>query len=255
MLPDRYFSNKKLLIFDKDDTLTDTKSPIDAEVAEVFAGLIGKFTVAIISGSSWSVINDQVVELLPKDTELKQLYVLPASGSQLLTYDQSNDWRYVFDHSIDQSDFESIKTLLLEAFKALPDDLKPRQVYSDQVEYRVGQITMSVLGQEAPRERKKAWDPDRTKRQIMVEYLGSRLTGFDIKIGGSTSIDITNQGVNKKSGVLKLLKHLNMSPEQAVYFGDSFGKNGNDDIVREISELDTVEVANHHKLLKIISQL
>lgn len=246
--------NKKLLIFDKDDTLTNTKSPIEVDTAIALAKTFTEDVVAIISGSTWQVLQEQVVGRLPGNTDLSKLYILPASGSQLLSYDKGK-WTSAYDESISISEYERIKPILIEAYDKLPKSLKPQEVFSDQVEYRVGQITISLLGQTAPRELKKAWDPDRSKRRIMVNYLKLLLEDYDIKIGGSTSIDITRHGVNKEFGVRKLLDYLHLKPQDAIYFGDSLGPGGNDEIVKNIHGLDVVAVQDHHELYDIIARI
>ena len=44
---------KKLVIFDLDGTLAESKSPVDAEMAELLRGLLAVAKVAIISGGDW----------------------------------------------------------------------------------------------------------------------------------------------------------------------------------------------------------
>lgn len=44
---------KKLIVFDLDGTLAQSKSPLDAEVAKLFTSLRGVEKVAVILGGSW----------------------------------------------------------------------------------------------------------------------------------------------------------------------------------------------------------
>ena len=246
-------NHKGLFIFDKDDTITDTKSPLEANMARLLEKLLSFKQVIIISGSSWPIFQSQIIAELTINSNLSSLGLMPASGSQYFTYSAGKDsWTQSYDHSINTDDYLVIKELLLQSTSTLPSKYQIDKVYSDQVENRFGQITLSALGQTAPKHLKKAWDPDRIKRQILAEYLIPKLPNFDVKIGGSTSIDITKKGINKEFGVLQALAKLRLNPNQAVYFGDSLGPNGNDAIVKNISDLDTIAVKDHHKTFKIL---
>ncbi len=44
---------KKLIVFDLDGTLAESKSPIDAEMSELLHDLLGTVKVAVISGGDW----------------------------------------------------------------------------------------------------------------------------------------------------------------------------------------------------------
>ena len=44
---------KKLIIFDLDGTLADSKSPLDAEMSTLLTALLGIIKVAVISGGNW----------------------------------------------------------------------------------------------------------------------------------------------------------------------------------------------------------
>jgi len=244
---------KQLFIFDKDDTITDTKSPLEPNMALLLANISNNKPVAIISGSSWSVFQEQIIDFLDVTTNFSNLHLLPASGSQYYTYSAvSAEWQQVYDFSIPREKFNDIKKLLLESFNKLPEKFKPAKIFSEQVENRQGQISLSALGQIAPRDLKKTWDNNRKKRQMMVEYLTPRLQDYDVKIGGSTSIDVTRKGINKEFGVRKLLKNLQLTADAAIYFGDSLGKDGNDAIVKNISNLDTIAVSGHHETLQVL---
>jgi hydroxymethylpyrimidine pyrophosphatase-like HAD family hydrolase len=167
---------------------------------------------------------------------------------------QNGKYNQLYDHSIDQQNFETIKKLLLDSFTRLNDSEKPKKVYSGQIENRVGQITLSALGQQAPRNEKVAWDPTRDKRQKMALWLRPQLPKFDVKVGGSTSIDITKKGINKEFGVRNVLEYLKKDSDNAVYFGDSLEPGGNDEVVKNIAGLDTVAVRSHHETEKILRE-
>lgn len=55
---------KKLIVFDLDGTLAESKSPLDAEMAELLASLLEIVKVAIISGGAWPQFEKQLLAKL-----------------------------------------------------------------------------------------------------------------------------------------------------------------------------------------------
>jgi len=244
-------TKKSIFVFDKDDTITSTKSAIGSSMAELLSDLSQDKFVVIISGSAWDILQSQIIDLLPNNINKPHWLFLPSGGSQLYQW-QDDQLVKVYDHAIDQSEFTKIKTLTLDALNKLAEADKPEKIYSEQVEYRGGQITLSALGQTAPKDKKVAWDPDRRKRQQMADWLRPQLSEYDVKVGGSTSIDITLHGINKEYGVRQVLQKLDMSPNDAVYFGDSLEPGGNDAIVKNIHNLDVFAVDSEQDTKKVL---
>ena len=85
--------------------------------------------------------------------------------------------------------------------------LKAEKVWGEVIEDRGSQITFSALGQEAPLEEKVKWDPDFTKRKKMKAILDTLIPEFSVRLGGSTSIDVTKPGIDKAYGIRKLTRH------------------------------------------------
>ena len=56
------------------------------------------------------------------------------------------------------------------------------------IEDRDSQITMSVLGQEAPLQDKQVWDPDFEKRRTIKAILDPMVPEFSVGMGGASSI-------------------------------------------------------------------
>jgi phosphomannomutase len=68
---------KKLVVFDLDGTLAQSKASIDSETAELFGKLLGTVKAAIISGGDWPQFEKQVLSHLGKNANLKNLSILP----------------------------------------------------------------------------------------------------------------------------------------------------------------------------------
>jgi phosphomannomutase len=81
---------------------------------------------------------------------------------------------------------------------------KIEKLWGEQIEDRGSQITFSALGQHAPLEEKEKWDPDFAKRKKIKAILDTSIPEFSVRIGGSTSIDITKPGIDKAYGIGKL---------------------------------------------------
>ena len=58
---------KKLIVFDLDGTLAESKSPLDAEMSARLCALLGIVKVAVISGGDWPQFQKQVLSNLPSD--------------------------------------------------------------------------------------------------------------------------------------------------------------------------------------------
>ena len=106
--------------------------------------------------------------------------------------------------------------------------LKAEKVWGEVIEDRGSQITYSALGQGAPLEAKKKWDPDFTKRKKIKALLEPLIGDFSVRLGGSTSIDITKPGIDKAYGIRKLRDILGIAIDEMVFVGDALFPGGND---------------------------
>ena len=84
---------KKLIVFDLDGTLAESKSPLDAEMATLLGLLLGIVKVAVISGGNWPQFEKQVLSNLPHDERLKNLSLLPTCGTKFYRFDSG--WNQV----------------------------------------------------------------------------------------------------------------------------------------------------------------
>jgi len=78
---------KKLIVFDLDGTLAESKSSIDAEMAKLLDSLLGIVKVSVISGGAWLQFEKQVLAHLSHDERLKNLSLLPTCGTKFYKYD------------------------------------------------------------------------------------------------------------------------------------------------------------------------
>ena len=215
---------KQLIVFDLDGTLAESKAAIDAEMAALLARLLEVAQVAIISGGDYPQFQTQVLAHLPHDDRLKKLSILPTCGTKFFQYE--GDWvkRYSEDFTADEK--TRITTALENAVTA--SGFKATQTWGEPIEDRGSQITYSALGQQAPLDEKKRWDPDFAKRKQIKALLDTTLSGFSVTLGGSTSVDITKPGIDKAYGIRKLRDILGIAIDDMLYVGDALFPGGND---------------------------
>src|SRR5580658_8507616 len=85
---------KKLIVFDLDGTLAESKASLDGEMASLLSVLLGIVKVAVISGGDWPQSEKQLLSNLPKDEHLKNLSLLPTCGTKFYQY--AMDWKKIY---------------------------------------------------------------------------------------------------------------------------------------------------------------
>ncbi len=220
----------KLIFFDLDGTLAESKQPLTAEMAELVAKLLERTKVAVISGGALPQFLAQVVEQLPSGAHLPELYILPTSGAALFEYQQTT-WHKVYEEHLTEAEREQIEKAMREAAVETKIIDMRAESYGELIEYRGGQVSFSALGQRAPIALKKAWDPDKVKRARLQEVIASKLPGYTVAMGGSTTIDVTKHGIDKAYGIHQLCERLHLSEHDVLYVGDELIRGGNDEAV------------------------
>ena len=238
-----------LVAFDLDGTLAESKQPLKDTMGEALADLLAIANVAVISGGDWPQFQKQVANRLPARADLSKLWLLPTTGTKLYTH-KNADWQAVYAELF--SDEEKRK--ILEAFDTSLETtgFKPEKIWGDRIEDRGSQITFSALGQQAPIAEKKRWDPDFAKRKVIQADLCTRLPELAINMGGATSIDITQKGVDKAYGLKKLRDASGIPLEQMMFIGDAIFPGGNDYPANELG-LETVRVKDPDGTLAAIA--
>jgi phosphomannomutase len=244
-------STKKLAIFDLDGTLAPSKSPLEPDMAVLIVELLKKIKVAVISGGGFPQFQTQFLSQVPVNNQgYSHLFLLPTSGTQLYVW--KGEWHQEYAEYIDAREREHLIRALKEALH-IAGYREPEQVYGEVIEDRLSQITFSALGQKAPLALKQAWDPDHVKRQKIVAALEKKVTKYDIRIGGTNSVDITPKGVNKAYGIRKLENYLGVHTEEIVFVGDALFHGGNDFPARATG-VDCIQVDGPRHTQKLIRE-
>ncbi|MGD0434705.1 MAG: HAD hydrolase family protein [Acetobacteraceae bacterium] len=207
---------KRLVIFDLDGTLAQSKAALDAEMAALLTRLLEVVRVAVISGGAWTQFETQVLAHLPRDERLDKLSLLPTCGTKFYCF--SGSWRALYSEDFSHGDRDKI------------------------------------IGGKAPLDAKKQWDPDFGKRKKIAALLKPLIPGFSIQLGGATSIDVTRPGIDKAYGVGKLRETLGIPIRDMMFIGDAIFPGGNDYPAKQAGVL-SIEVRDPCETKRIIETI
>ena len=242
-----------LVIFDLDKTLAASKQPLTPYMADLLGKLLARTSVAIISGGKFSQLKEQVADQLPHGSACENLLILPTSGAALYAF-ANEHWEPIYEERLTDAQAQQIKSALETAMKetGIIDPASPS--YGERIEFRGAEVTLSALGQEAPITEKEAWDPDGSKKRTLHDALVPMLPDFDVKSGGSTSIDVTLRGINKAYGIRKLSEYKSYIIADMMYVGDALYPGGNDEVVKETG-IRTQSVRDPEDTMHVIRDL
>ena len=87
-------TQKKVVIFDLDGTLSKSKSNLDSKMGALLAKLLRERYVAVTSGCSFQQFEDQFLSRLPKDTNFNNLFLFPTCSASGYYYNKKRDRYY-----------------------------------------------------------------------------------------------------------------------------------------------------------------
>ncbi|MER7796330.1 HAD-IIB family hydrolase [Microbacterium sp. NPDC096154] len=240
-------SAPRVVAFDLDDTLAPSKSPIDPRIGELLISLAERVEVAIISGGQIAQFRAQVVERLPHAPAetLAHIHLLPTCGTQYYRFDgtlPSGSDGLVMLYAQDLTDDEKQRALAAVEEEAKRLGLWETQTWGDILEDRGSQITFSALGQAAPVDAKKAWDPTGERKSRLRDAVAARVPDLEVRSGGSTSVDITRKGIDKAYGMRRLSEETGVALPHILFYGDRLDPDGNDYPVLAMGEVECVSV-------------
>lgn len=235
---------KTLIAFDLDETLTETRSALTDEMSELLGELLKNFQVCVISGGSFEQFGKQLLSNLKVEPKLLEaLHLMPTCGTRYYTYNLSkHDWDQIYAEDFSDADKKIITEALNEAVDELGYRIKSPK--GPLIEDRGSQITYSALGQDAEPGEKKAWDINGEKKRKIRDAVAEKIPQFEVRAGGTTSIDVTKQGIDKAYGMSKLIELLKISKDNILFVGDRIWEGGNDYPVK-LMGIDTIAVGGY----------
>ena len=241
---------KKLIVFDLDGTLAQSKSTLDAEMAALLHDLLGVVQVAIISGGAWLQFERQVLSHLPQESMLNKLSILPTCGTQF--FQHKGEWKKLYAEDFTPEEKQKIVSSVTKAVAT--SGFKVDKTWGETIEDRGSQITYSALGQQAPLDNKVKWDADFAKRKKIKTVLDNLIPEFSVRIGGATSIDVTKPGIDKAYGIKKLRDILGISLQEMIYVGDALFIGGNDFPAKQVGVI-SIPIRNPDETKRVIEAI
>lgn len=241
---------KSLIVFDLDGTLAQSKAALDDEMAPLLGRLLGVIKVAIISGGDFPQFQKQVIQRLPPTSDFKNLSILPTSGTKFFEYD--GEWRKLYSDDLSDDQKKEIEDAIESA--VAKTGFQPKETWGERIEDRGTQITYSALGQEAPLDAKEKWDPDFAKRKQIKAILDTTLPEFSVRLGGTTSIDVTRPGIDKAYGIRKLRDVLGIPIAEMLFIGDAIFPGGNDYPALQAGT-DTIQVRDPDETKRVVEAI
>ena len=248
----------KLIVFDLDGTLAESKSAMDSEMSGLLATLLQKRMVAVIGGGKYDLFRSQLIARLSAPKELlARLFLFPTTATSFYRY--KNGWKKVYALHLSAAQSAKIKRTFEKVFKEIGYQ-HPKKTYGEIIENRGTQVSFSVYGQDVvavlgekgiqmKKEWKRKFNPTKIKiSKLMQKYLPE----FEVRAAGLTTVDVTRKGIDKAYGIEQIEAHLHVPRSQMVFAGDALFPGGNDYAVRRTG-VQCIPVKGPEDTKKLIS--
>lgn len=206
--------DRELIAFDMDGTLCDSQEVVPEELAR-FLMTFPK-PIVIVSGATRAQMEKQIPFTVP---------LLGQNGNEF------------FERSIS----DTAKERVLEHIHKLIDfqALRVRDI-SDLIQDRAYQISYSCLGHNADRVKKRAFDPDGTKRRALLSIHPFEDPEIEVVVGGTTCFDYSPRGGSKGENLRRYMRENGFT--RFAYYGDQLYRGGNDEsVLQEQTIQDRIE--------------
>ncbi|MEK6898392.1 MAG: HAD-IIB family hydrolase [Nanoarchaeota archaeon] len=236
----------KAIVFDVDNTVTESCQQIKDEMSSILEKIPAE--IAFISGTGVSELKRMLSSKIKREHHL-----LANTGTHYVIVSPLEE-REILKEVLSQEQRKE----LVGALKILKNkyNLLPLTTEEDQIQDRNSQVTFSVLGRNAPSEKKYSYDQNKSKRLKFIEYLKTLIDEkkYEITIGGTTSIDITQKGKDKCIAVGMFMEKNKIEKNEIIFFGDQLQPGGNDYPVKKL-KIKCIEVTNPYETLKILGEM
>ena len=234
---------KKVFAFDLDGTLTEHRTWITDENLAVLEGLRRDgYRLMILGAGQARRIFTQLREF-PID-------IVGNYGLQYAAYrEDRGDLEFLRDLSL-PCDRDSVSRRIAD----LREKTGFTEFRGDSVEFHPsGCVTFPLLGTKAPIADKLLFDPTRAKRRAVYADVAEAFPEYTVFVGGSSSFDMAPKPYNKYYALTRFCKDEGYDRSQVTYFGDDYGKGGNDECVY-LSDIDFVKVDRFSDLPRIVDE-
>jgi HAD superfamily hydrolase (TIGR01484 family) len=176
---------------------------------------------------------------------------MPTCGTRYYRYDElKEEWALQYAEDLTEAQKKSIVEALEEVSKEL--GLWVENPAGEIIEDRGSQVTMSALGQQATPEDKYAWaEKYKDVRPILRDKVAELIPDLEVRIGGTTSTDVTMIGIDKAYGMEKLIEAIEISKGEILFIGDKLQEGGNDYPVKAMG-IDSIEVRHQDDTMFVL---
>jgi len=248
MLSKKFLKNVKILAFDLDGTLTESKQKIKKDLLFILKKLSKKYLILIIGGGRLSQIRKQI--------GFSKNFIIGAVSGTIVFYKNKILFK---EKDITKKQYEKIKKIILEELENFK--FKPKKIWGKLIDFRKTQITISFLGQKATLKEKikfKNLDKKFKIRRKFLKLIKKRLKNFNITLGGLTSLDITRYKNQKALCLKKIIKIFKINKDQILFFGNEIYPGGNDFSIK-VAGFKIIKVKNpedtKRKLIIILNKI
>ena len=222
---------KRLICFDLDGTLTQHRSPLEAESRALLDALSEKYKLVMVGAGAAERIYRQMGEY-PIDIIANygmEQAVVEGGALRIIRRTQSKP---------DRADFLKKAAYLREKYGYT-------DYRGESVEFHPsGMVTFSLLGSQALVSDKLVFDPSRERRRLLYPEVLKLFPDYTVYIGGSSSFDFTEKQYNKYDAIMRYAEENGYGRDEILYVGDDFGVGGGDSHVR-LGGLDYVEITDY----------
>ena len=225
----------KLIAFDLDGTLTQHKTPLEPANRAVLEQLSKKYRLLMVGAGSVRRIFDQLGGF-PID-------IIGNYGLQEGRCGPAGDIALVRDTAVD-CDRKAVDRRMT----ALRRRFGYTEYTGENVEFHAsGCITLPMLGTRAQAADKLAFDPDRSRRRLLLPAVQEAFPEYTAFVGGSSSFDLAPRPYNKYFALSRYCQEHGIAHAETVYCGDDYGPGGNDESVAR-SDIPFVGVDDYTRL-------
>lgn len=235
--------NIRLVAFDLDGTLTQHKSPLEEQNRAVLDALRGRYRLLMVGAGSCERIFNQLGRY-PID-------VIGNYGMQYAKYDSKSGELKIAENFHLPCERESVERRAAQ----LREKYGFTEFSGDSVQYHEsGCVTIALLGTQANLADKLAFDPDRSRRRAVYDYVVGLFPDYNVFIGGSSSFDMSPAPYQKAYALGRYCEEYGLSHAQVAYVGDDYGPGGNDEPIYK-SDFNFIKIDDYRSLPQVMRPL
>ncbi len=235
---------QKHFFFDLDNTLTPSKSLIEAAHVPILKQLAERADVIVVSGHGEADIRSHLTEALHG-----HFYTLGQNGNRAVTKEGEILW----NNSLKKGERDAILAFIEKARALLNYKVRDE---NDIIEDRDSQIAFSLIGHHEDKAKKDAFDPGHEIRFKLLTDLAAdveilKAANVEVRIGGTTNLDFFEYGKNKGYNVNLFIEKMGWEKSDCIYIGDALFPGGNDETV--VGVIDTHAVKDYNETYSYLS--